>query len=149
MCLSEHEFAMCLPNLDHNWPRYVLPTGTPLLLSDGFLPDPDSRYGQYSNQGLLTLEQFFNRRCCILLGDAGIGKSDVLRKEYERVRATAPQHVSVVFRSLRDFGSDVTAGQFSRRKRLQHGSQMMRLNSFSFSIVSTRLCSRWTPGPAF
>lgn len=82
------------------------------MLSDGFLPDPDSRYGQYSNQGLLTLGQFFSRRCCILLGDAGIGKSDVLRKEYERVRAAAPQHGSVVFRSLRDFGSDVTAGQF-------------------------------------
>jgi hypothetical protein len=69
---------MCLPDLDHNWPRYVLPVGTTLSLSDGFLPDPDGRYEQYSNPGLLTLTEFFNRRCCILLGDAGIGKSDVL-----------------------------------------------------------------------
>lgn len=103
---------MCLPDLDHNWPRYVLPAGTPLLLSDGFLPDPDSRYGQYSNQGLLTLEQFFSRRCCVLLGDAGLGKSNVLRKESERVQATVRQPESVIFRSLRDFGSDVTAEQF-------------------------------------
>jgi hypothetical protein len=103
---------MCLPDLDHNWPRYVLRAGTPLSLSEGFLPDPDVRYGQYSNPGLLTLAEFFSRRCCILLGDAGIGKSDVLRKEYERVQAIVPQPGTAVLRSLRDFGSDVTAEQF-------------------------------------
>lgn len=103
---------MCLPDLEHNWPRYVLPAGAPLSLPDGFLPDPDGRYGQYSNPDLLTLAEFFSKRCCILLGDAGIGKSDVLRKEYERVRATVPQPENVIFRSLRDFGSDVTAEQF-------------------------------------
>src|ERR1035437_7792967 len=59
---------MCLPDLDHNWPRYVLPAGATLSLSDGFLPDPDGRYDQYSNPGLLSLTEFFNRRCCILLG---------------------------------------------------------------------------------
>ncbi|QEE27166.1 hypothetical protein FTW19_03530 [Terriglobus albidus] len=103
---------MRLPDLDHNWPRYVLPTGASLSLSDGFLPDPEGRYEQYSNPGLLTLGEFFNQRCCILLGDAGIGKSDVLRKEYERVRKSAPQPENVIFCSLRDFGSDVTAEQF-------------------------------------
>jgi hypothetical protein len=103
---------MCLPDLDHNWPRYVLPAGATLSLSDGFLPDPDGRYEKYSNPGLLTLTEFFNQRCCILLGDAGIGKSDVLRKEYERVRETSPRPGTVIFRSLRDFGSDLTAEQF-------------------------------------
>jgi hypothetical protein len=103
---------MCLPDLDHNWPRYVLPADATLSLSDGFLPNPDGRYEQYSNRGLLTLTEFFNRRCCILLGDAGIGKSDVLRKEYERVREIASQPTNVIFCSLRDFGSDVTAEQF-------------------------------------
>jgi hypothetical protein len=103
---------MCLPDLDHNWPRYVLPAGATMSLSNGFLPDPNGRYERYSNPGLLTLTEFFNRRCCILLGDAGIGKSDVLRKEYERVREIATQPANVVFCSLRDFGSDVTAEQF-------------------------------------
>ena len=103
---------MCLPDLDHNWPRYVLPAGATLSLSDGLLPDPDGRFEQYSNPGLFTLTEFFNRRCCILLGDAGIGKSDVLRKECERIRTTVPQPRNVIFRSLRDFGSDVTAEQF-------------------------------------
>ncbi len=103
---------MCLPDLDHNWPRYLLPAGATLSLSDGFLPDPDGRYEKYANPGLLTLTEFFNRRCCILLGDAGIGKSDVLQKEYERVRAIAPQPANVIFCSLRDFGTDVTAEQF-------------------------------------
>ncbi|HEY5212067.1 MAG TPA: hypothetical protein VIJ38_03500, partial [Acidobacteriaceae bacterium] len=103
---------MCLPDLDHNWPRYVLPAGATLSLSDGFLPDPDGRYERYSNPGLLTLTEFFNSRCCVLLGDAGIGKSDTLRKEHERVQAIAPQTATVILRSLRDFGSDVTAEQF-------------------------------------
>ncbi len=103
---------MCLPDLDHNWPRYVLPAGATLSPTDGFLPDPDSRYERYSNAGLLTLTEFFSRRCCVLLGDAGIGKSDTLRKEWQRVQAVAPQHTTVIFRSLRDFGSDVTAEQF-------------------------------------
>ena len=102
---------MCLPELDHDWPRYVLPAGASLSLSDGFLPDPNE-YGKYFNPGLLTLAEFFNRRCCILLGDAGIGKSDVLRKEYERVQTIAPQGGAVVFCSLRDLGSDVAAEQF-------------------------------------
>jgi hypothetical protein len=103
---------MCLPDLDHNWPRYVLPAGTKLSLSDGFLPDPNGRYERYSNPALLTVTEFFNRRCCVLLGDAGIGKSDTLRKEHERVQALTPQPANVIFRSLRDFGSDVTAEQF-------------------------------------
>lgn len=103
---------MCLPDLDHNWSRYVLPAGATLSLSDGFLPNLDGRYEQHSNLGLLPLTEFFNRRCCILLGDTGIGKSDVLRKEYERVREIAPQPANVIFCSLRDFGSDVTAEQF-------------------------------------
>jgi hypothetical protein len=103
---------MCLPDLDHNWPRYVLPAGAALSLSDGFLPDPDGRYEQYSNPGLLSLTEFFNPHCCILLGDAGIGKSDVLRMEYERVRGIATRLGTVIFRSLRDFGSDATAEQF-------------------------------------
>ena len=103
---------MCLPDLDHNWPRYVLPADTKLSLSDGFLPDPNGRYERYSNPALLTVTEFFNRRCCVLLGDAGIGKSDTLRKEHERVQALTPQPANVIFRSLRDFGSDVTAEQF-------------------------------------
>lgn len=103
---------MCLPDLDHNWPRYILPAGTPLLLSDGFLADTDGRHRSYSNSGLITLREFFRRRCCILLGDAGIGKTDVLRKEYERVRAIVPQPGNMIFTSVRDFGSDVTAEQF-------------------------------------
>jgi hypothetical protein len=103
---------MCLPDLDHDWPRYVLPAGATLSLSDGFLPNPDGRYERHSNPDLLTVAEFFNRRCCVLLGDAGIGKSDTLRKEHERVRAMSPRPTNVIFRSLRDFGSDVTAEQF-------------------------------------
>jgi hypothetical protein len=103
---------MCLPDLDHNWPRYVMPAGTTLSPSDGFLPDPDGRFERYSNPGLLTVGEFFIRRCCVLLGDAGIGKSDVLLKEHARVLSHAQQPGNVIFRSLRDFGSDVTAEQF-------------------------------------
>lgn len=102
---------MCLPELDHNWPRYVTPTGTPLPLSDGFLADPERRHRPRSN-GLLTLSEFFRHRCCILLGDAGIGKSDVLRKEYLRVQAIVPQQGTAIFCSLRDLGSDMAAEQF-------------------------------------
>jgi hypothetical protein len=103
---------MCLPDLDHNWSRYVMPAGQALTLSEGFLPDPEGRYEQYSNPGLLRVDQLFAARCCILVGDAGLGKSDILTKEYSRVRATGPQGTNAIFRSLRDFGSDVTARQF-------------------------------------
>jgi hypothetical protein len=89
-----------------------MPAGQALSLSEGFLPDPEGRYEQYSNPSLLRLDQFFAARCCILLGDAGLGKSNILRKEYIRVRAPELQGTSVIFRSLRDFGSDVTAREF-------------------------------------
>jgi hypothetical protein len=103
---------MCLPDLDHQWPRFVMPTGTAVVLSDGFLPDPEGRYEQYSNPKLLTTSAFFAKRCCIILGDAGIGKSHVLRTEYERVSGNGAANTNVIFQSLRDFGSDVTAKQF-------------------------------------
>jgi hypothetical protein len=89
---------MCLPDLDHNWSRYVMPAGQALTLSEGFLPDPEGRYEQYSNPGLLRVDQLFAARCCILVGDAGLGKSDILTKEYSRVRATGPQGTNAIFR---------------------------------------------------
>jgi len=131
---------MCLPDLDHNWPRYVLPAGIPLVLAEGFLPDPDSRYGQYSNPGLLTVAEFFRRRCCILLGDAGIGKSEVLQREYERVHAINPESGYVIFRSLRDFGSDLTAEQFLASPEMAAWIADDRAE-LSLSTVSTRLYS--------
>jgi hypothetical protein len=103
---------MCLPDLNHNWPRYVMPSGIPLSLSNGLLPDTDGRYEQYANPKLRPIGDFFSQRCCVLLGDAGIGKSEVLTKEYSRVLSGSRSPRNVIFRSLREFGSDATAKEF-------------------------------------
>jgi hypothetical protein len=41
---------MCLPDLEHNWPRFVLPAGRHLSLSKGFLLDSDGLYGTIENE---------------------------------------------------------------------------------------------------
>jgi hypothetical protein len=40
---------MCLPDSEHAWRRFAIPSGTVVNLDREFLPDPEDEYGAYYN----------------------------------------------------------------------------------------------------
>lgn len=77
---------MCLPELDHKWPRFTIPTGTLPFLDGDFLFDPMSEQGRSVNAAAAEFNSLADRPCIVLLGDSGFGKSDVFRKAYNAIR---------------------------------------------------------------
>ena len=72
---------------DHRSRRFWLPRGNePDLSDDGFLVDPESRLAQARGSPAIPLESIISHPVLILLGEPGIGKSTVLRAEYDRVK---------------------------------------------------------------
>ena len=72
---------MCLPALKHEWKRFVIPSGTTALLESEFLPDPDDEYAIYHNPTAQAFSSLRERTLVVLLGDSGLGKSDVFAQE--------------------------------------------------------------------
>lgn len=67
---------MCL----YDWNRFWCPRGDTIhVTDDGYLVDPESGLGQYSNKQVLLLASMLAKPCLVLLGEAGIGKSTELR----------------------------------------------------------------------
>jgi hypothetical protein len=87
------------------WPRFWIPLGRPLDLSDaGFLNDPSDTHGPDRPVTLSALEGW---RSLVLLGEPGIGKSTTLKEEADRVEALSKVgvlHSSYV--DLRSFSSE-------------------------------------------
>ncbi|MGG1600654.1 NACHT domain-containing protein [Paenibacillus naphthalenovorans] len=75
-----------MKKLFYDWSRfYCLRTGSINLSDNGFMSDPDSEYGSFSNPDVVNFKSISNKHCLILLGQPGIGKSYELKKEYKTV----------------------------------------------------------------
>jgi predicted NACHT family NTPase len=90
-------------NRIYNWERFWCPRGGSILLtSEGFLYDA----GKY-NKDIFTFDSIAHHPCLILLGEPGIGKSNVLRAEWQRLKATVEKEGDrTVWLDLRSFGSE-------------------------------------------
>ncbi len=91
--------------LTYAWPRFWIPLGAPLDLSDaGFLSDPSDSHGPDRPVTLPALE---GRRSLALLGEPGIGKSTTLKEEADRVEASSKDGVlQSSYIDLRSFSSE-------------------------------------------
>ena len=90
------------------WKRFWCPWEKSISFADdGFVFDPESKYGILINPALITLETVTASPCVILLGEPGLGKSDALREHQAKLASHSdvptPQ---VMFVDLKDFGSD-------------------------------------------
>src|SRR5437667_1276158 len=90
------------------WKRFWWPWEKSISFADdGFVFDPESKYGILINPALITLETVTASPCVILLGEPGLGKSDALREHQAKLASHSdvptPQ---VMFIDLKDFGSD-------------------------------------------
>jgi hypothetical protein len=96
--------AVTLPNID--WKRFWVPRDGHLALDDnGFLADPEGKHGPFLNPDALSFESVSSRRCAVLLGEPGIGKSTEL-KRVNRQGTSAPAAAEVLELNLKDYSSD-------------------------------------------
>jgi hypothetical protein len=92
--------------LDFNWTRFwVTREGHLLLDDDGFLADPEGKRGSFRNPYALPIESVLDRRCAVLLGEPGIGKSTELER-VSRQGVSAPAVAEELALNLRDYSSD-------------------------------------------
>jgi hypothetical protein len=96
---------MLLMNKDIDWKRFWVPRDGLIDLSDhGFLSDPDEEWGKYLNPKLVTFDRLDDKRCVVLLGEPGIGKSWALDKESSRVQGSLEAGAKLLRRDLRSYG---------------------------------------------
>lgn len=78
-----------MANVIHNWVRYwTTPDGQISLGDQGFLVPPNHEgWLGAASADLWAFEQIAERRCLVLLGEPGMGKSETLRAEAEALRA--------------------------------------------------------------
>lgn len=80
----------------HRWRRYwCLREGTYHLDDSGFLSDPETEIGRLLQRDAVPLEVLDDRRCLVLLGEPGIGKTTAIRGEHERLLADGKRSVLV------------------------------------------------------
>lgn len=92
----------------HNWKRFWCERGGTFNASDGgYLTDPDSEYGRLLNPNALAFESISAKRCLVLLGEPGLGKTFSLEQALESVRAEAEVAGATLFhKNLRSYGEE-------------------------------------------
>lgn len=74
---------------------------------DGFLEDPESEYGRFTNSDVVPFSAISHIPCLVLLGEPGIGKTTAVKEAYEQVRDQVPKSEDTcLWFSLGDYGSD-------------------------------------------
>lgn len=85
------------------WQRYCVPRGEKWPSENGFLVDPESEHAEYYGKKPIALAELRTKPVLILLGEAGIGKSDTLLREFEQTKQSHPPECTL-FRDLREYG---------------------------------------------
>lgn len=84
-----------------SWDRFWVPReGMYRLAPDGFLIDPDGEHGRTANPDVVRYEAISKTPCLALLGEPGIGKTDVLSRVIGN-EASASEGSATTTRSLR------------------------------------------------
>jgi hypothetical protein len=89
------------------WKRFWVPIGQAIHCgADGkdLLNDPDSEFGRHFNPNVFALSDLLDRRCLVLLGEPGMGKSSTIEAEQESLRqAYGPANcIWIRFRDIPD-----------------------------------------------
>jgi hypothetical protein len=72
----------------YNWERFWSPRTAIVRFDDeGFLSDPESELGRFLNPELVSFSEILSKRCLILLGEPGSGKTQTMQREARRWRA--------------------------------------------------------------
>ncbi len=92
-------------NQTYNWKRFWYPRGSICRLDyAGYLDDPESEYGHFSNPDVVTFESIAEVPCLVLLGEPGIGKSTAVEQAFEQTDKTA----KALWFDLGEYQTDIT-----------------------------------------
>ncbi len=91
----------------YNWQRFWCPRSGHINLADrGYLYDPEAKWGNAYNPDLVTFSAISQIPCLILLGEPGIGKSQAIETEQDKVadelKNTRDEILSLNLRSIPD-----------------------------------------------
>lgn len=87
------------------WKRFWVPFGKEVPYNfDGFLYDPEEKWGNIYARELTTLDTLDDSPALFLLGESGMGKTTVLEEEKKRLRGKCGTGPSprVIYKNLRD-----------------------------------------------
>src|SRR6266496_4619172 len=106
-CFNDRNKKMSSP-VFLNWKRFWCPReGSYRLTDGGYLIDYDNAPSYLAYPNIVTLENLFNVRCLILLGEPGIGKSTEIEKHSkfikEKIESTGDKFLKF---DLKDYQSD-------------------------------------------
>ncbi len=88
----------------YNWKRFwIRRTGTIHLGDNGYLSDPDGKYGDILNKDAKPFEHINEIPCLALLGEPGIGKTFALKSAFEEEKKKGN---TVFYLDLRSFGDE-------------------------------------------
>lgn len=101
------------------WNRWICPRDKPILFdSDGYPENPSGRYGNVVQPHCIPLPRILDAHCGILLGEAGIGKSDAMREIEEEILLTRGEAILKVdlgeYGDIRDLAADLFESQVLR-----------------------------------
>lgn len=76
------------------------------LDDDGYLHDPDSKYGTHFNPHIAPLSAFTDYPCLVMLGEPGIGKSTEFQAEVQRITQASALRCDIVRIDLKEYQTD-------------------------------------------
>jgi hypothetical protein len=85
-----------------------------------FLPDPEDKYGAYYNTTTKAFSSLRDKQLIVLLGDSGLGKSDVLAKEVAAINAEGAAECAALFCRVSDYVSTQHIQAYFNRSPFQN-----------------------------
>lgn len=93
-----------MSDIRYNWKRFwCRRDGSQSLGDGGYLSDPDSEYGIFTNRDVKDYSSIRDTPCLALLGEPGIGKSYAIKEAVAAARSDGSPFIHV---NLREFGSE-------------------------------------------
>jgi predicted NACHT family NTPase len=100
----------------YNWQRFWCPRSGHINLADGgYLYDPEAEWGNAYNPDLVSFRAISQIPCLVLLGEPGIGKSQAIEREQDKVADELKDTESEILSlNMRSFSSEERLVQRSR-----------------------------------
>ena len=95
-------------SMKYKWPRFCSERDAAIVLDpQGYLVDPEDRYGALINPRAASVERLVADRCPVLLGEPGMGKSESMADAAACAAAEASASGGLSLRShLRSYGDE-------------------------------------------
>ena len=92
-------------SLKYDWQRFWCPREGGVNFDEGFIQNPDGKWGAILNPDVKRIEEFVAYPCLILLGEPGLGKSSEIKRNEKLISAVGQKDVQSLFINLSSYDS--------------------------------------------